>query len=96
MLNQVVQDKINEQINNELYSSYSYLAMSAFCEHKQFTGCAAWLRLQSHDIHVTSGLLFGKITPHACFECSLKAFHDTGFGFRITGGEEMNRLESLS
>jgi ferritin len=49
MLNQVIQDKINEQINNELYSSYSYLAMSAFCEFKQFTGCARWLRMQSQE-----------------------------------------------
>jgi hypothetical protein len=40
--------------------------------------------------------MFRKIAPHARFECSLKAFHDTGFGFCITGGEEMNRLESLS
>lgn len=49
MLNQVVQDKINEQINNELYSSYSYLAMAAYCEHAQFTGCARWLRAQSQE-----------------------------------------------
>ncbi|MCA9213322.1 MAG: ferritin [Planctomycetales bacterium] len=49
MLNQLVQDKINEQINNELYSSYSYLAMSSYCESQQFTGCAAWLRLQSQE-----------------------------------------------
>lgn len=49
MLTQLVQDKINDQINNEFHSSYSYLAMSAFCEHQQFTGCARWLRLQSQE-----------------------------------------------
>lgn len=49
MLNQVIQDKINEQINNELYSSYSYLAMSAYCEFENFTGCANWLRMQSQE-----------------------------------------------
>lgn len=49
MLNQVVQDKINEQINNEFNSSYSYLAMSAYCEHLHFTGCANWLRVQSQE-----------------------------------------------
>ena len=49
MLSQVVQDKINEQINNELFSSYSYLAMSAYCEHEQFSGCAQWLRIQSQE-----------------------------------------------
>ena len=51
MLSQVVQDALNAQINNELYSSYSYLAMAAFCEQQQFTGCARWLRLQSQEEH---------------------------------------------
>ena len=49
MLNKNVQDKINEQINNEFSSSYSYLAMSAYCEYIQFYGCAQWLRLQSQE-----------------------------------------------
>jgi len=49
MLSQVMQDAINEQINNELFSSYSYLSMAAWCEHEQFVGCAHWLRLQSEE-----------------------------------------------
>ena len=49
MLSEVVQAKINEQINNELFSSYSYLAMSAYCAHAQFNGCAQWLRVQSQE-----------------------------------------------
>lgn len=49
MLSQVVQDAINEQINNELFASYSYLSMSAWCEHQQFTGCARWMRMQSEE-----------------------------------------------
>ncbi len=51
MINQVMQDGINEQINDELYSSYVYLAMSAYCEQQNFTGCAQWLRLQSQEEH---------------------------------------------
>jgi ferritin len=49
MLSQTVQDAINEQINNELSASYSYLAMSAYCERENFLGCARWLRLQSQE-----------------------------------------------
>ncbi len=49
MLNQVMQDAINEQVNNELFSSYTYLSMAAWCEHNQFVGCAHWLRLQSDE-----------------------------------------------
>src|SRR4051812_16803476 len=51
MLSQVVQDAINKQVNNEFSASYSYLAMSAFCQRKNFTGCASWLRLQSQEEH---------------------------------------------
>ena len=58
MLNQIVQDKINEQINNEIFSSYSYLAMSAYCEHLQFTGCAHWLRIQSQEEHTHAMKLY--------------------------------------
>jgi ferritin len=49
MLTAVMQNAINDQINNELFSAYSYLAMAAWCEHEQFTGCAHWLRLQSQE-----------------------------------------------
>ncbi len=49
MIGQVMQDAINEQINNELYSSYAYLAMAAYCEQENFTGCAQWLRMQSQE-----------------------------------------------
>ena len=49
MLSQVVQEALNEQINLEFHSSYSYLAMAAYCEHQQFLGCARWLRLQSQE-----------------------------------------------
>jgi ferritin len=49
MFSQTVQDAINEQINHELSASYNYLAMSAYCERENFTGCAKWLRIQSEE-----------------------------------------------
>jgi ferritin len=49
MFSKTVQDAINDQINNELSASYTYLAMSAYCEHENFLGCAKWLRLQSQE-----------------------------------------------
>ena len=49
MLSQVMQDAINDQINAEFYSSYLYLAMSAYCQHHQFSGSARWLQLQSQE-----------------------------------------------
>jgi len=49
MLSLVMQDAINDQINNELFSSYSYLSMSSWCEYEQFVGSALWLRIQSQE-----------------------------------------------
>jgi len=44
-----VQDSINEQIKNELYSAYLYLAMSAHFEHETLPGFARWTRLQAEE-----------------------------------------------
>lgn len=49
MLSNVVQEALNEQIATELFSSYNYLAMSAYCERQNFRGCAHWLRVQSQE-----------------------------------------------
>ncbi|MFA6455496.1 MAG: ferritin [Bacteroidota bacterium] len=40
---------MNEQINKELFSSYLYLSMSAYCESENFPGCAKWLSVQSEE-----------------------------------------------
>jgi ferritin len=49
MLNKTVQDALNQHINRELYSSYLYLAMSAYCESINLSGFAHWLRVQSRE-----------------------------------------------
>lgn len=40
---------LNDQINKEMYSSYLYLAMSAYCESENYPGCAKWLKVQSEE-----------------------------------------------
>ncbi len=66
MLSQVVQDAINDQINLEFFSSYSYLAMSAFCESQQFVGCAHWLRLQSTEEQAHALRLYEFLIARGC------------------------------
>ncbi|MBM3254900.1 MAG: ferritin [Candidatus Omnitrophica bacterium] len=39
----------NEQIKNELYSAYLYLAMAAYCESKNLAGFAHWLKVQAKE-----------------------------------------------
>ena len=48
MINQKMEQAINDQIQKELYSSYLYLAMSAYSETQNLKGFAHWLKLQ-HD-----------------------------------------------
>jgi ferritin len=57
-MNPRVLEAINKQINSELSASYSYLAMSAYCERQKFTGAARWLRLQSQEEHMHALKLF--------------------------------------
>lgn len=49
MLNQNVQDAINEQIRNEIFSAYLYLSMSGYFEHRNLPGFAKWMRIQYEE-----------------------------------------------
>ena len=49
MLNKKLEEAINEQINKELYSSYLYLAMSAYCESVNLSGFGHWMRVQAQE-----------------------------------------------
>jgi ferritin len=40
---------INEQIKHETYSSYLYLAMSAYCETQNLKGFAHWMKIQADE-----------------------------------------------
>lgn len=71
MLNKSVLEALNEQIKNEYFSSYKYLAMSAYCESINMRGFASWLRKQSGEELSHAMRLFdyvldrgGKVTLH--------------------------------
>ena len=49
MISKALQDALNEQIKNELYSAYLYLSMSAYFERMNLAGSAHWMRLQSQE-----------------------------------------------
>jgi ferritin len=49
MLSKKIQDALNEQITNEVYSAYVYLAMSAHLTGANLPGFARWMRLQSQE-----------------------------------------------
>ncbi len=49
MISQTMQTAFSTHIQAELYSSHLYLAMSAFCEAKNFKGFGRWLRVQASE-----------------------------------------------
>lgn len=49
MIKQKVEKALNQQLNQELFSSYTYLAMSAYFEQRNLSGFAAWFRMQSQE-----------------------------------------------
>ncbi len=48
-MNKQIEAAFNEQINAELYSSYLYLAMSAWFESQNLKGMAHWMRVQAAE-----------------------------------------------
>ena len=72
MLTDRLQDAINKQINNELYSAHLYLSMSAYFESLDLNGFAHWMRLQFDEETTHALKLFdyvndrdGRVTLHA-------------------------------
>ncbi len=49
MISQKMADTINAQINNEMYSAYLYMAMSAHSSTQGLNGFAKWFMVQYHE-----------------------------------------------
>lgn len=48
-MNETIQQALNEQLKLELTASHAYLAMSAYAEARNLSGCASWMRVQSEE-----------------------------------------------
>lgn len=49
MLSEKLEKSLNDHITFEFYSSYTYLAMSAFCESSDLSGFANFFRVQAKE-----------------------------------------------
>lgn len=52
MISSPMQEALLKQLNEEFYSAYLYLSMSAFCSHLEFNGAASWFKLQYEEEHL--------------------------------------------
>ncbi|HYO48189.1 MAG TPA: ferritin [Gemmatimonadota bacterium] len=49
MLSEKLQKALNEQVNNELFAAYQYLAMAEYFHARNLDGFAHWMRLQRQE-----------------------------------------------
>jgi len=59
MLSKKIVDRINLQINREMYSAYLYMAMSAKMAEQGYNGVANWLMVQYHEEMFHAMKLYG-------------------------------------
>ena len=99
MLGKALQDAMNEQMKNEFYSGYLYLAMAAYAESKNLPGFAHWMRVQAKEETAHAMKFFdyicergGRVTleaieqPRALFMSPLDLFEKTlGHEQKVTG-----------
>lgn len=52
MLTAAMTSALSKQLNEEFYSAYLYLAMSAYCNHIDFNGAATWFKMQYEEEHM--------------------------------------------
>lgn len=61
MLNERMEEALNEQLNKEMYSSYLYLAMSAYSSSVGLPGFAHWFKVQVQEENIHAMKIFDYI-----------------------------------
>ncbi len=59
MLSTQMEERLNQHLNEEIYSSYLYLSMSAYFSAEGWEGFAHWLNLQTNEEHVHAMKIYG-------------------------------------
>ena len=90
MLSKKMQDALNNQINEEFYSSYLYLSIAANFEEKKLKGFANWFKIQSQEEYGHAMKFYGFIVqtggvvklkqieaPKTSWKSVVEAFKDT-------------------
>jgi ferritin len=81
MLGKPVQDAMNEQIKNELYSGYLYLSMAAHFESTNLPGFAHWMKFQATE-EVKHAMKFFEYINERGGKVSLKAIDQPAADFK--------------
>ena len=108
MLNQIITNKLNDQINLEFYSSNVYLQMSAWCSIHGYEGAAAFLLRHADEelehmqklfnyVSETSGMpLLGKIDAPKHDYSSLREVFETTLEHEKLVTSKINELVEVT
>ena len=61
MMKEKMNDALNKQINEEAFSSYLYLSMSAWFERQNLKGFANWMKVQAQEEAVHAKIFYNHI-----------------------------------
>lgn len=73
MLSKKLQDALNEQMKNEFFSAYLYLAIAGYFESEDLPGIASWMRVQGLE-ELTHGEKFFNFMTEAGGRTDLRGF----------------------
>ncbi|MBW2504265.1 MAG: ferritin [Deltaproteobacteria bacterium] len=73
MLSEKLVDALNEQMKNEFYSAYLYMALSGYFESEDLPGIASWMRIQAME-ELTHGEKFFNFICEAGGRTDLRGF----------------------
>lgn len=59
MISKTLEKALNDHMNEEMFSFYLYLSMSAYLEKQNMKGMAAWMRLQAEEEYSHAMKFFG-------------------------------------
>jgi ferritin len=73
MISPKLQDALNEQMKNEFFSAYLYMAMAGYFQSEDLPGFASWMRVQALE-EMTHGEKFFNFTCDAAGRTDLRGF----------------------
>ena len=105
MISPAMEKALLGQLNEEFYSAYLYLAMSAYCSHLEFNGAASWLKLQYEEEIMHATKIYNYLVEqgvHVALKALAEPPHDYGsvvdvFNSSLSHEQAMtSRLNDLS
>jgi len=108
MLDKEIEQALNAQLNNELYSAYYYLSMSTYFEALSYGGFSSWMKMQAQEEIEHSMKYYnyiferqGQVTltavagPKTSWESPLETFEDA-YAHEVQVTKDINKIVDLA